>query len=144
MRSRSGVGWLVVLVALVALSALAGVTLARSGGPEPVSLTGSGQRFLATAELSRAATGVIEVEIGLRRSDGSAAGDVRAVAVSGVMPAMGHVTPEIQAEPAGADRFRVRGELFFMPGTWQLDIRVDTTSGADVIDIEVPVETEGN
>ncbi len=136
MRPRS-VGWLVVLAAL---SGLAGVTVARSGGPEPVSLTGSGRQFLATAELSRAATGVIEVEIGLRRRDGSAAGDVRAVAVSGVMPAMGHVAPEIPARSAGADRYRVRGELFSMPGTWQLDIRVDTPSGTDVIDIEVSVE----
>ncbi|MGN9821285.1 hypothetical protein ACTMUQ_38890 [Streptomyces sp. SD11] len=116
------------------------MTVARSGGPEPVSLTGSGRQFLATAELSRAATGVIEVEIGLRRRDGSAAGDVRAVAVSGVMPAMGHVVPEIPARSAGADRYRVRGELFSMPGTWQLDIRVDTPSGTDVIDIEVSVE----
>ncbi|MFE9680906.1 hypothetical protein ACFYXC_14190 [Streptomyces sp. NPDC002701] len=141
MRSRVVAGW---LVALAATSALAGVTLARSGDPEPVSLTGSGQQFLATAELSRAATGVIEVEIGLRRSDGSAAGDVRSVAVSGVMPAMGHVTPGLPARPAGAHRYRVRGELFSMPGTWQLDIRVDTTSGPDVIDIEVPVDIEGN
>jgi hypothetical protein len=131
------VGWLVVLAAL---SGLAGVTVARSGGSEPVSLTGSGRQFLATAELSRAATGVIEVEIGLRRRDGSAAGDVRAVAVSGVMPAMGHVAPEIPAQSAGVDRYRVRGELFSMPGTWQLDIRVDTASGTDVIDIEVSVE----
>jgi hypothetical protein len=136
MRPRI-VGWLVVLAAL---SGLAGVTVARSGGSEPVSLTGSGRQFLATAELSRAATGVIEVEIGLRRRDGSAAGDVRAVAVSGVMPAMGHVAPEIPAQSAGVDRYRVRGELFSMPGTWQLDIRVDTASGTDVIDIEVSVE----
>ncbi|MFE7445922.1 FixH family protein [Streptomyces chartreusis] len=137
MRPRIIAGW---LVALAAVPALAAVMVARSGGPVPVSLTGTGQQFLATAELDRAATGVIEVEIGLRRSDGSAAGDVRGVAVSGVMPAMGHVTPEISAQPAGADRYRVRGELFSMPGTWQLDIRVDTASGPDVIDIEVPVE----
>lgn len=131
------------LAALSALSALAGMTVAKSSGPEPVSITAGGQRFLATARFVPGTTGVIDVEIGLRRLDGSAASDVRAVAVSGVMPAMGHVTPEIPAQRVGADRFRVRGELFSMPGTWQLDIRVETATGPDVIDIEVPVEYEG-
>jgi hypothetical protein len=139
MTPRTVAGALTAMVALVVLGA---VWAGGSGGPRPVSLTGSGETFLATADLDRAVTGIVDAEISLRRRDGAAT-DVETVTVSGAMPAMGHVLAEIPARRAGPDRFHVRGELFSMPGTWELDIRVISTSGTDVIGIEIPVEHEG-
>lgn len=139
MTPRAAFGALTAVVALVVLAVGA---FGGSAGPQPVSLTGSGSTFLVTADLDRAVTGIVDAEIGLRRLDG-AAPDVEAVTVSGAMPSMGHVLAEIPAQRAGPDRFHVRGELFSMPGTWELDIRVESTSGTDVIGIEIPVEREG-
>ncbi|MDR7276405.1 hypothetical protein [Catenuloplanes atrovinosus] len=127
------------LIALAVTAVLAVLGVVRAGRPDPAPLTGGGREFMVAARLDPAATGVIGVEIELSRRDGGPVA-VRAVAVSAVMPAMGHVTAERAAEPLGPARFRVHGELFTMPGAWRMDVRVDTDTGSDVVGIAVTVD----
>jgi hypothetical protein len=128
------------LVALV-IVVLAVVTTSCSSGP--IILAGTGRVFLATVELGRPTTGAVDVEISVRRHDGPLTGGVQAVLVSTAMPDMGHVTPELPTQQVGPDRFHAHGELFLMPGTWELHIRVESTAGPDAIRIEIPVVQGG-
>jgi hypothetical protein len=128
------------LVALV-IAVLAVVTTSCSSGP--TILAGTGRVFTATVELDRPTTGVVDAEISVRRHHGPPTGDIQAVLVSSAMPDMGHVTPELPTRQIGPDRFHAHGELFLMPGTWELHIRVESTAGADAIRIEIPVVRGG-
>jgi hypothetical protein len=139
MRPRTVTATVAALV--LALLGLAAVETARSG-PEPVRLNGIGDRYAATVRLDGARTGAVGADVGLERRDGAAA-EVVAVTVAAAMPAMGHVTAELAGRRVGPDRFHVRGELFAMPGAWQLDIRVQTTADVDVITIDVRVDNGG-
>jgi hypothetical protein len=119
----------------VLLAVLLGLVTACGTPPQPAGaeLAGRGERYGVTVALDPAGTGVIETEI---RADGP----VTAVALSAVMPAMGHAMPEISAVPAEPGRFLARGELFAMPGMYELTVRLDGAAGPDVVTLGVVIE----
>ncbi|GIJ46087.1 hypothetical protein Val02_29730 [Virgisporangium aliadipatigenens] len=139
MRPRTLTATVAVLV--LTLLGLAALETARSA-PEPLRLHGIGERYAATVRLDRARTGTVEADIAVERRDGAAA-DAVTVTVAAAMPAMGHVTAELPGRQVGPDRFHARGELFAMPGAWQLDIRVRTAAVVDVITVDVRVDNGG-
>ncbi|GAA1621555.1 hypothetical protein GCM10009733_017650 [Nonomuraea maheshkhaliensis] len=63
------------------------------------------------------------------------------VSLFGVMPHMGHTTPEIPARNSGIGRYVARGELFTMPGAWEIHIRVQGAAGTEVIKVNTLVGT---
>jgi hypothetical protein len=106
-------------------------------GPER--FTGVGAQYSTEITLNNAASGVVDADIlvtGLKRRPRT----IEAVWLSAVMPEMGHATPEIPAQQRETGRFQARGELFTMPGVWELAIRVQGTGGTELITVNVLVE----
>ncbi len=101
---------------------------------QPERLTGDGEHYSVTVAFSSASTGVIDADVQVEEDP------VEAVSLSAVMPDMGHAMPEISAEPQGTGRFFAHGELFAMPGAWDLAVRVEGASGAETITVRVLVE----
>jgi hypothetical protein len=105
-----------------------------------VRLAGAGERYAVTVALDQARTGAVRADV--RAEDRtSAAGSVDSVWLSAAMPVMGHATPEIPARQRAPGRFAARGELFAMPGDWELAVRVEGAAGTEVVTIPVPVES---
>jgi hypothetical protein len=100
-------------------------------GPER--LTGAGTQYSAEVTLDKARPGVVDADIFVT-------GSVDAVWLSAVMPEMGHATPEIPAQQRKTGRFHARGELFTMPGAWELTVRVEGAAGPELITVKVLVE----
>lgn len=109
------------------------LTACATSPPAATEIAGRGEHYGVTVALSPAGTGVIDTEI---RPDGA----VTVVALSAVMPTMGHAMPEISAAPAGPGRFLTRGELFTMPGMYELIVRLDGAAGPDVVTLDVVIE----
>lgn len=130
---------MLVLVALAAVAAAGFLLSARTAArPDTVRLAGAGGRYAVTVTLDQAATGAVGAEV---RVEGQApdAAPPDAVWLSAAMPSMGHATPEVPARRRSPGRFTARGELFAMPGEWELAVRVQGTSGAEVITVPVPI-----
>lgn len=105
-----------------------------TGRPEGVRLADIGDHYTVTVALDSASTGDVGADI---RVEGSAA---RAVALSAVMPDMGHAMPEIPARPQEPGHFLAGGELFAMPGVWDLAVRVEGDAGTDTVTFSVVIE----
>jgi HAMP domain-containing protein len=122
-------------LAAAALVAVA-VTLflvARSRAPESLRLTTTGTRYAATVLIDHPTTARVSVEVR------PTSGDPDAVALSSVMPAMGHATPEITAQERAPGRFVAEGELFPMAAVWELSIRLTGPAGEETLVVNVPI-----
>jgi choline dehydrogenase-like flavoprotein len=106
----------VVLLAVAVAAAVTAFLLWTSPGAEPVRLSRSG----VTVRLDGARTGTVGVQVDVPTR-------VTAVSVFATMPTMGHMTPEIDATQQEPGTFAATGELFSMPGVWELTVRVDGT-----------------
>lgn len=135
MRRRRLVLLLVALGAVVGAVWIAAGSRSEPGLPRYVGAAGP---YRITIVLDRATTGVVAVDIGVVRRTGADVA-VDEAAVSAAMPAMGHLSPELPASPAGPDRFVARGELFTMAGAWELTVRLRAATQTEVITVEVPV-----
>jgi hypothetical protein len=135
-----------VLAVLALCLAVAAAAVAVRWSPSEVRLSGAGELYAVEVTLDAVRTGVIDVGVTVRhRRD--RAGTAQAVWLSAVMPAMGHASPELAATPETPDHFHVRGELFPMPGVWELAVRVraapgvETAGGGFEVSATLPVGT---
>ncbi|MBF8191394.1 hypothetical protein ITP53_37990 [Nonomuraea sp. K274] len=116
----------VIAVAIVAVAVVLFV-VGRSMAAQPVEVSSVGTRYAVTVLIDEPTTegGAVEVRLD--------SGDADAVAVSAVMPEMGHATPEIAAREPAPGRFLAEGELFPMAGAWEVSIRLDGPAGEEVL-----------
>ncbi|GLW09382.1 hypothetical protein Misp01_45110 [Microtetraspora sp. NBRC 13810] len=128
MRRRAA--YLVLPVLL--LTAGIGWLLVGGAGPGPVELPGRGAHYAVVVAL-RPGTGTVEARVEI------APAAPAEVSLFAVMPHMGHTTPEIAARRDGAGHYVARGELFTMPGAWEIGIRVRGPSGTEVIKVNTLV-----
>jgi hypothetical protein len=128
------------IAATVAVAVAAGWLFWSARSPaDPERFTGVGSHYSAEITLDNARPGVVEADVlvtGLKDRPRS----VEAIWLSAVMPEMGHATPEVPAQQRETGRFQARGELFTMPGVWELAIRVQGTGGTELITVNVLVE----
>jgi len=128
------------IAAPVAVAVAAGWLFWSARSPaDPERFTGVGSHYSAEITLDNARPGVVEADVlvtGLKDRPRS----VEAIWLSAVMPEMGHATPEVPAQQRETGRFQARGELFTMPGVWELAIRVQGTGGTELITVNVLVE----
>lgn len=123
------------VLVLLALAVVVAVPLvARQDGEAPQRLTGQGEHYSVSVTLDRVGPGVVNAEIVTSTT-------VDAVWLSAAMPDMGHAMPETPAGKAGRGRFLARGELFAMPGVWELGVRLQGKAGSDVITFNVLIES---
>ncbi|MDF5752440.1 hypothetical protein [Spongiactinospora sp. TRM90649] len=121
-------------VVIMILLAAAAVTVFAAGrlAPDRVEERRAGRLYAIAVTIedpaARPVTAAVRVERGAAVS----------VSVSGRMPQMGHVTPEVAAR-RGEDRFTATGALFGMSGVWELAVRVRGTDGEEVITVPVLV-----
>ncbi|SDJ05550.1 hypothetical protein [Nonomuraea jiangxiensis] len=108
----AGIGWLVL----------------GGSAPGPTELHGRGARHAVTVRLEPR-PGLLEARLEIHPATPAE------VSVFAVMPHMGHTTPELAARGDGPGRYVARGELFTMAGAWEIGIRVEDTSGAEVIKV---------
>ena len=113
---------LVIAAGLIAALAFALPNLTRA---EPGSLS----RSDVTVRLAEATTGTVAVEV-------EVPAEVAAVSLFATMPHMGHTTAEITATRVRPGLFRADGELFSMPGSWELHVRAD----ARLVTFEITVK----
>ncbi|MFC0104786.1 FixH family protein [Kibdelosporangium aridum] len=92
---------------------------------EPVRLTSSD----VTVQLDKATTGTVVAQV-------ETPPGVAAVSVFATMPRMGHLTGEITAVREKPGLFKATGELFSMPGLWELSVRADVR----VVTFEITVK----
>ncbi|TDC09696.1 hypothetical protein E1267_06585 [Nonomuraea longispora] len=126
----------IAFIALPILLLAAGIIwILRGGdGPGPMELPGRGAHFAVVVALEPS-TGPLEARVEIEPA-------VKAeVSLFGVMPHMGHTTPEIPARDDGTGRYVARGELFTMPGAWEIHIRVQGAAGTEVIKVNTLVGT---
>ncbi|MDP4503333.1 FixH family protein [Nonomuraea turcica] len=117
---------ILIAVALVVAAAVIFI-VGRSLGAEPLRVSSTGSRYAVTVVVDEPTTGRVPVEVRV------ASGDPDAVAVSAVMPGMGHATPELTARETAPGRFVAEGELFPMSGAWEVSIRLDGPAGAETL-----------
>ncbi|WP_067175553.1 hypothetical protein [Microtetraspora niveoalba] len=122
--------WYALAAAALVTAAVALYVVGRSTAAEPVNLTTTGSRYTATVFIADPAPGRVTVEIKVSR------GDADTVALSAVMAAMGHSTPEISAAMREPGRFVAVGELFPMSGVWELSIRLDGPAGEEQLAVK--------
>ncbi|NRQ38646.1 hypothetical protein HII36_43510 [Nonomuraea sp. NN258] len=124
---RGAVRWRVAAVAVLVVGVVA-VLLGNLGGTaEPVTVNTSGAHYAISVAVERPAAGRVAVEVRVT------SGQADSVAVSAVMPDMGHAMPEVAAGRQEPGRFRAEGEMFPMAGVWELSIRLDGPAGAEVL-----------
>lgn len=112
------------LAAAVALVAVAVAVLILGRSSEPVRVTATGTHYAVTVVVDRQ---VVEVLVD--------SGDADAVAISAVMPEMGHAQPEVSARKTGLGRFVAEGERLPMSGVWELSVRLTGAAGEEVITV---------
>ncbi|RVX41629.1 YtkA-like protein [Nonomuraea polychroma] len=120
---------IVIAVALVVAAAVIFI-VGRSLGAEPLRVSSTGARYAVTVVIDEPTTGRVSVEVLVT------SGEPDSVAVSTVMPGMGHSTPEVIARQAGPGRFVAEGELFPMSGAWEVPIRLDGPAGEEVLVVD--------
>ncbi|WP_188195335.1 FixH family protein [Nonomuraea sp. SYSU D8015] len=123
---------IVIAVALVAAAAVIFI-VGRGLGAEPLRVSSTGARYAVTVVVDRPTTGRVSVEVQVT------SGDADTVAVSAVMPDMGHSTPELTARETAPGRFVADGELFPMSGAWEVSIRLDGPAGEEVLTVNALV-----
>ncbi|MFI7612557.1 hypothetical protein ACIBP6_15155 [Nonomuraea terrae] len=115
-------------LAVVAVLVAVGVALfvaGRNAAAEPLRTSTAGTRYAATVLIEEPVTGRVSMEVVVD------AGDADTVAVSAVMPEMGHSTPELTAREQRPGRFLAEGELFSMSGVWDVSLRLDGPAGEE-------------
>lgn len=122
-----------VAVAGLAVAVAAFLIVGRSSAPDPLRQTIRGTRYAATVVIDRPTTGRVAVDVQLT------SGDPNGVAVSAVMPTMGHAMPEIAAREPEPGHFVAEGELFPMTGVWELSIRLNGPAGEEVLTVNAPI-----
>ncbi|GAA3686161.1 hypothetical protein GCM10022224_058730 [Nonomuraea antimicrobica] len=127
---RRRVAYLVLPILL--LAAGIGWLLRGGSGPGPVQLPGRGAHYSVVVALDPS-TGPLEARVEI---DPAAPAEV---SLFGVMPHMGHTTAELAARPENAGRYVARGELFTMPGAWEIGVRVRGAAGTEVIKVNTLV-----
>ncbi len=108
---RRPVLWAIAVAVAIVVAVLLFTT---SPGAEPVRLSRSG----VTVQFDKAGTGRVSARI-------EVPAQVTAVSLFATMPQMGHLTPQISATREEPGLFRATGELFSMPGRWELTVQVD-------------------
>ncbi|MFC4116334.1 hypothetical protein [Nonomuraea zeae] len=121
--------WALIAAVLVAAAVVLFV-VGRSAAAEPIEVSTTGTRYAATVVIPEPGTERVTAQVRLT----SGAPDL--VAVSSVMAEMGHSTPEITARRTAPGRFLAEGELFPMPGVWELSIRLDGPAGEEVLTVK--------
>ncbi|MDF5751580.1 hypothetical protein [Spongiactinospora sp. TRM90649] len=124
----------ILAVAVLAAVAVILFLLGRDLVGRPVQVSTAGEHYAVTALISPIDSGTSRIEVLLN------SGEADAVTVSAVMPAMGHAMPEIAARRAAPGRFLAEGELFSMPGAWQLTVRVSGRAGEEVLTVSAVIE----
>lgn len=114
----------VLLVVAVGVVAVVTLLLTMLPGASSVDVSRSG----VTVRIDQATTGTVVARV-------TAPPDVAAVSLFATMPQMGHMTGEITAVREGPGRFRAEGELFTMPGRWELTVRA-----GGVVSFEITVK----
>lgn len=123
---------LLIAVALVALLALLGSSRWARGGAEGATATASTARYTVHLALERGLiVGDQQAVVEIRDRDDNPVVAAE-VGLTPVMVEMGHLLPTLPAPP-GDDpgSYRAQGEIFSMPGAWNLDIRVRTAQGTE-------------
>ncbi|MEU6715744.1 hypothetical protein ABZ897_30130 [Nonomuraea sp. NPDC046802] len=120
------------ILALAALVVAAAVVFIAGNlsADEPFQQTVTGTRYAATVLIPEPVTGKAGVEVRVN------SGDADAVAVSAVMPEMGHAVPEATAKETAPGRFVAAGEPFSMSGVWELSIRLNGTAGEETLTVK--------
>lgn len=125
-----------VLAALVAAAVLA---VAHEVGTEDrIAITAGTDRHRVELSLDERRTGVIDAELAVHDTGGRPA-ELTSVTLSAVMPAMGHAMSELTATAAGPGRYKARGELFTMTGSWEVVIRLTGPDAPDELTVPVTV-----
>lgn len=120
------------IAALVA-AAVALFLYLRPSDPAPLTMSTTGTRYAVTVLIPKPTTGRVTAEIRVTT------GDPHTVAVSTVMPGMGHATPEIVADQRQPGRYRAEGELFPMTGVWEVSVRLTGPAGEEVLAMKAPI-----
>ncbi|MEV3984181.1 FixH family protein [Nonomuraea sp. NPDC049758] len=123
----------ILAVAALLAAALAVFLYVRGSAPGPLTLTSTGERYAVTVLVPRPTTGRVTAEVRVT------SGDPHTVALSTVMPGMGHATPEIVADPRQPGRYVAEGELFPMAGVWELSVRLSGAAGEEVLVVKAPI-----
>ncbi|MFC9689230.1 hypothetical protein ACFTSF_11865 [Kribbella sp. NPDC056951] len=97
-----------------------------------VTLTGSSDQHTVELRLSELTTGPVDVDLVVTPKDEA----LKAVTLEPGMPSMGHATAALTAQRGKDGHYRGRGELFAMPGSWDLTVRL----GTDTVTITVSVK----
>jgi hypothetical protein len=126
---------MIALAALV-LGAVVLFVMGAALGGGPVDVTAAGARYTVAVHVARPAVGRVPVEVRVT------AGDADAVAVSAVMPDMGHSTPEVTAAEREPGLFVAEGELFTMTGVWDLALRLSGPAGEETLVTKVQITEE--
>ncbi|TDD48897.1 hypothetical protein E1286_14910 [Nonomuraea terrae] len=113
------------VVAVLVAAAVALFVAGRNAAAEPLRTSTTGTRYAATVLIEEPVTGRVSMEVVVD------SGDADTVAVSAVMPEMGHSTPEITAREQRPGRFLAEGELFSMSGVWDVSLRLDGPAGEE-------------
>lgn len=84
--------------------------------------TAASAHYRATISLDRVQSGSVRATIAITGTP-----DVRQVGLEAAMPSMGHQNAALPANRTGNGDFVATGELFAMPGAWELTVRVNGT-----------------
>ncbi|MFB6720893.1 FixH family protein [Kribbella sp. NPDC056345] len=101
---------------------------------EATTLTGRSDQHTVQLKLKELTTGPVEFDLTV--VEGSTT-QLDAITLEPGMPGMGHATAPLTAQRGADGHYRGRGELFAMPGTWELTVRL----GADTITITASVKS---
>lgn len=94
-------------------------------GPNAVAYAQS-PTYAVELRSERPQVGVTVFELAVRNASGGPV-DLDGVMVEAAMPVMGHATPPVTAVRIAAGRYQARGELFSMPGAWEVTVRLGAT-----------------
>ncbi|MFG3441514.1 hypothetical protein ACGF0J_30075 [Nonomuraea sp. NPDC047897] len=100
----------------------------RTTAAEPIAIRSTGAHYAVTV-LVHGRT----AEVRLDR------GDADTVALSAVMPHMGHAMPEVATRERAPGRFRAEGEVFTMTGAWELSVRLTGPAAEEVLTVKALV-----
>lgn len=115
------------LCALVA-AAVTFFVVGRTSAADPVSIRSTGAHYAVTV--------VVDGRTARVRLD---RGDADTVALSAVMPHMGHAMPEAATREREPGHFHADGEVFTMAGAWELSIRLTGPAAEEVLTVKVLV-----
>lgn len=98
-------------------------------GEDPFQASVTGTRYAVDVHIDEPGTGPVVVDVLVR------SGDPDTVAISTVMPSMGHAVPETAAPLVGPRHFAVQGALFPMAGVWEISIRLSGSTGTETLTV---------